>query len=239
MCSKECRSKRNSERETSPEVRKKISDSRKLWLKENPEKHPWKLNKKFVSEPCEKLKNALEKEGIKFISEFQPLLNEGRFYSIDIAFPQLKLGIEINGEQHYNRDKTLKKYYQERHNTIVNAGWTLLEYHYSFCYKDDKINELIESLKNNTGFCNVDFELKEFIKVKKQKSVRDVEEEKEKFLKKYEEVFNTIDLKSFGWIQKASVLLGKSHTQIRRIQENYFPHLNVYKRAKASYNVEN
>ena len=49
--------------------------------------------------------------------------------NIDIAFPDIKLGIEINGNQHYNSDGTLKDYYQERHNLIEEAGWKLLEVH--------------------------------------------------------------------------------------------------------------
>ena len=58
-------------------------------------------------------------------------------FSIDIAFPDIKFGIEVNGNQHYNSDGTLKPYYKERHDLIEKSGWILLELHYSSCYIDD------------------------------------------------------------------------------------------------------
>jgi very-short-patch-repair endonuclease len=119
----------------SKESKNKISESRKKFLRENPEKHPWKKNKKFISEPCEYLKTILKENSIKFEEEYQPL--ENRYFSIDIAFPKEKIGIEINGNQHYNKNKTLKKYYQNRHNLIEAEGWKLLEFHYLEVYKDN------------------------------------------------------------------------------------------------------
>jgi hypothetical protein len=220
FCSASCASKHS----MNADVRKKISDSRKKWLKENPENHPWKKNTKFKSDPCERLKSFLEKEKIIFISEYQPLLHKEKFYSIDIAIPHLKIGIEINGEQHYNRDKSLKTYYKKRHEEIEKSGWLLLEYHYSFCYKDEKIYELIDSIKNQLKFAKYEFE---FSKIEKK------EKEKKKIepgLSKYEEVFNQLDLKKLGWVQKASKALGVSHTHVRRVQKKFFSHLETYKR---------
>ena len=77
------------------------------YLKENPDKHPWKKNDKFKSKPCEKFKKMLIDNDIYFIDEYQP--SDDRFYSIDVAFPNKKFGIEINGNQHYNNDGTLKE----------------------------------------------------------------------------------------------------------------------------------
>jgi len=219
FCSSECVSKYI----MTPEVKEKISAARKKYLKENPEKHPWKKNEKFKSIPCERLKSVLEKEGIEFISEFQPLLNEGKFYTIDIVIPKLKIGIEINGEQHYNRDKTLKKYYRERHNEIVNAGWNLLEYHYSFCYKEEEINKLVHSLKNDIEISTYEFELASFLKKPKEKKAK-----KSIDLSKYEEVFSKLDLSSIGWIQKAATMLEVSHTHVRRVQRKYFSKLESF-----------
>ena len=44
------------------------------------------------------------------------MLNDGRFFSIDIAFPDEKIGIEVNGNQHYDLcqeeiNRTYYKYY--------------------------------------------------------------------------------------------------------------------------------
>lgn len=70
---------------------------------------------------------------IEFVEEYSPF--NDYHYSIDIAFPDLKLGIEVNGNQHYNKNGELKSYYQERHNIFESRGWKILEVHYSKCYK--------------------------------------------------------------------------------------------------------
>lgn len=44
----------------SAKSRKKISEKRIKYLKENPDKHPWRQNAKFRSMPCDKLKGILE-----------------------------------------------------------------------------------------------------------------------------------------------------------------------------------
>jgi hypothetical protein len=125
----------------SSETKLLLSEKRKEWLSKNPDKHPWKNNDKFKSVPCEKLKEQLKDRGIIFEDEFTPLTD--RAFSIDIAFPEHKIGIEINGEQHYERDGSLKEYYRERHRLIEEAGWMLLEIHYSKSYKEDLV-QLIE-----------------------------------------------------------------------------------------------
>ena len=137
-CSKECANKQSSK----PENRLKTSNAGKHYLKNNPEKHPWKRHDKYISKPCETLKQYLRNKDIKFIEEWQPL--EDRFFSIDIAFPDIKLGIEVNGNQHYNRDGTLAPYYQERHDLIEAAGWKLIELHYTSCYVAEVIDTVID-----------------------------------------------------------------------------------------------
>lgn len=136
----------NNPRKHSEETKKLLSTIRKEWLKDNPDKHPWKSKEKFVSEPCENLKRILSESGIVFIEEYQPL--QDRFYSIDIVLLNQKIGIEVNGNQHYNRNGELKKYYQERHDNITNDGWYLYEIHYSKCYDDIFIGNLIDSINN-------------------------------------------------------------------------------------------
>jgi len=118
-----------------------LSQQRKKYLSENPDKHPWKTDKKKVSVPCENVKKYLRENKIDFVEEFTPLSDRG--FSIDIAFPHLKIGIEINGNQHYDSDGNLKPYYQERHDLIVNAGWTLIEVHYTECFDDECIAKFL------------------------------------------------------------------------------------------------
>ena len=91
------------------ETKRKISKIRKKWLADNPDKHPWRCSKKFKSKPCEKVKEFFKKLSIMFIEEYPPNIPE-RNFSIDIAMPDKKIAIEINGNQHYERTGELKSY---------------------------------------------------------------------------------------------------------------------------------
>lgn len=129
----------------SDEQKKKLSTFRKSWLKENVENHPWKKSTKFISKPCEDLKNKLRNQGLIFEEEWTPLTD--RYFAIDIAFPNQKIGIEVNGEQHYNRDGSLRSYYQKRHDLIEEEGWTLFELHYTKIYDDSQIGPIVQRIE--------------------------------------------------------------------------------------------
>jgi len=156
-------------RETSDETRKKISEGRKKFLKENPDKHPWKRHDKFKSEPCERFKKMLKVNNISFLEEYEPL--EENSYAIDVAFPDKKIGIEINGNQHYNEDGTLKSYYKKRKKEIEEKGWKLFDIHYSLIYKKGFIDNIIKDIKNKYNLKIIDytFYVKESIKRKNKK----------------------------------------------------------------------
>jgi hypothetical protein len=139
FCSKKCITH-------SAETKAILSIKRKNFLKQNPEAHSWKNSDKHNSVPCENVKKFLLDNNYNFIEEFTPL--KERFFSIDIAFPDQKIGLEINGNQHYNSDGTLKPYYQERHDLIESAGWRLIEIHYSQCFKNDFLIDIITNNKD-------------------------------------------------------------------------------------------
>ncbi len=88
------------------ETKRKMSESKKELYRQHPEKHNWKQQNKFNSAPCERLKQWLRENNIPFVEEFTPL--QDRFFSLDIAFPDKLIGIEINGNQHYNPDGRLE-----------------------------------------------------------------------------------------------------------------------------------
>jgi very-short-patch-repair endonuclease len=119
-------------------TKQKLSRRRIEYLASNPSRPAWKTHEKFKSIPCEKWKNYLKSQGIKFVEEFQPLRDLGRFFSIDIAFPDKKIGIEINGGQHYDTHGALKPYYQSRHDLIEGTGWTIYEIPYHIAF-DEKL----------------------------------------------------------------------------------------------------
>lgn len=127
--------------------KEEISERQKRYYLEHPEAHPWKNNSKFVSNPCEFFKSFLKSHNIAIVEEFSPLSE--RNYSIDIAIPEYKIGIEINGDQHYKNRHTneLKEYYQERHNLICKEGWILLEVHYYNVYIKEEQEKILNCIK--------------------------------------------------------------------------------------------
>ena len=103
--------------------------------------------------------------GVKYISEFSI---EGRNYSIDIALPERKIAIEVNGNQHYNSDGSLKEYYQYRHDYLTNLGWSVNEIHYSIPYSK-KIKSIISNiLDKNKLIYDFDYELFLISKIKQK-----------------------------------------------------------------------
>lgn len=131
----------------SDETRRKMSEAKRKWNRENPDKLPWRVlgNKAFKSVPCEKLKDFLTVKGIQFVAEYPPNVG-GRAFSLDIAFPDKLIAIEVNGNQHYERDGRLKPYYQERHDLLEANGWKVYELHYSICYRLAEIESMIPAI---------------------------------------------------------------------------------------------
>lgn len=202
--------------EHTDETKKLMSDKRKDYLSKNKDKHPWKKSDKHISGPCENLKKYLDNNGIKYVSEWTPL--EDRFYSIDIAFPDEKIGIEINGNQHYERDGCLKEYYQERHDLITSAGWTLYEIHYTQGYHPEEIMENIE-----LGIQPDYTEYFEEIEKKKnkpkntmtkgQKLKQNNIERNKHFIPLIEN--SNIDFSKMGWVKEVALILNISDQKIR------------------------
>ena len=152
----------------SAETKNKLSEIKKKWLKDNPDKHVWKRRNKHDSVPCNCFKDKLKENKISFFPEYEPLENYS--YSIDVAFPCDKFGIEINGNQHYDKNGKLKPYYQKRHDLIISNGWILEEIPCAMVWNEEFVNKIICSLKDkiNSSF-NYDEWVEKYIKEKKAK----------------------------------------------------------------------
>lgn len=143
-----------------------MSIIRKKWLAENPDKHPWKNKKHNYSKPCEYVKKILNENNISFIEEYDPKI-KGHYFSLDIAFPDIKFAIEVNGNQHYNKDGNLAEYYLNRHNILEENGWKILELHYSKCY-DFNIS-ILSKINDINDFIDKDYVNKYFSKREERK----------------------------------------------------------------------
>ena len=124
-----------------------MSILKKEYYKNNPDKHHWKSTNRSISKPCENFKRVIEESNLFYIPEMT--ISDERFFSIDISLPQYKIGIEINGNQHYESNGRLKEYYQKRHDYIGSLGWTLYELHYSLCFNDDVIKSILNNIISN------------------------------------------------------------------------------------------
>lgn len=234
-CSLSCSSKLS----MTDEVKEKISKSRKIFLKKNPDKHTWKKKNKHTSDPCERFKAFLRKNDVSFQSEVQPLRE--RFFSIDIAFPEEKIGIEINGNQHYNSDKSLKQYYQNRHDLIEESGWKIFEIHYSQCFSDEKMMRILTHIRNNA---QLDF-VYEFEIVRKKNrenkygSWEDAglarrlkwESSQQQYIDKIKN--SGIDYSKFGWVGQVSSIIGQKPQKVKKWMLRIMPefyHQKCFKR---------
>ena len=136
----------------SDEQKKKISESRIKYLKENPDKVPYLLNHSSKESYPEKY----------FRSIFKKELDEGTLcseyrvglYSLDIANVDKKVDFEIDGDQHY-LDKKIVESDIKRNEYLKNLGWTMVRLKWSdyqklsFSDKKDKLNEIKKELLNS------------------------------------------------------------------------------------------
>jgi very-short-patch-repair endonuclease len=124
------------------EIKQKISTSRKKYLKENPDKVPYKLNhySKGQSYPESYFESWLKNEGISFISEQQASI-----YSIDFRIGDIAL--EIDGEQHYVDDRIVKSnFYRDEY--LKSLGIDTIRVRWSHYQKlsDEEKKEYLSNL---------------------------------------------------------------------------------------------
>lgn len=217
------RKKSSTGKKHTQETKDNLSIIRTKFLQDNPDKHPWKKSTKFISGPCERLKNYLTLNNKQFVAEWTPL--EGRMYSIDIAFPDIKFGIEVNGNQHYNKDGSLKPYYQERHDLITQSGWTLIQLHYTQCYNDLLIDSILIDYKqpDYTEY----FIVNEQRKQKKQTLPRGhaalIRADAKWEPYKERVVRSGIVFSKFGWVKDVALLLGIYPQKVNGWMKRYLP----------------
>lgn len=142
------------------EHKQKISESRIKYLKNNPDKVPYLLNHytNGASYPEKYFDDILSKY-IKYEKYYQIGI-----YQLDIAIVNKKIGIEIDGDQHYldkkivESDKRKNKYLKEQNWDLIRIKWS----DYKKLQKEDKekyINDLVNYIN---GLINIkpEFEIK-------------------------------------------------------------------------------
>ena len=105
------------------EEKQKISESRKRYLAEHPDKVPYVLNhhSKGDSFPEQYFKTVLDNAHIEYKQNFYQC-----GYFLDFAWPDKKLYLEVDGEQHY-LDERIVEHDRQRTQTLSDNGWTCIE----------------------------------------------------------------------------------------------------------------
>lgn len=151
----------------SQQTKKRISQKRKQYIKQHPESFAWRRADKFKSKPCEDLKQFLIDNNIHFYPQYQNYQLFNHRFAIDIAFPNQKIAIEVNGTQHYNRDGTLTPYFQQRHDILQKAGWRVQQIPYNKTYNQEVRQSLLKLIKDNVDFTyDYSQQIKQFLRQK-------------------------------------------------------------------------
>lgn len=229
----------------SDEHKQKIRESLNNWRKTHQEEF---LNYSRGKSKCaENFKKYLRENNIDFIEEYCPYPEE-RLYSLDIAFPDEKIAIEINGSQHYNNgdlnDYTLNKQY-----FFEERGWKIIQIYYKWCYGVISNNKCISSIFDlpihNKNYVKECFTREYRNKMKREEKIKQ-KEYKNKLRKQiiYNLITNSnIDFSNRGWSSKAKKYLEERNELwnkgIFRCIRKYYPDFlkqdNVWKRKGSMY----
>lgn len=160
----------------SEDTKKKISEARKKYLKENPEKVPYKINHSSKkSWPEEIFERALIRYNIKdWVRNYRNGL-----YEYDFAFPLQKIDIEIDGFTH-----TLTKVQlidKKRDQWSQSQGWKVIRFKAKHILRDiNQCMELLQDYLKNTEINIADIINKEFLMLRTKKDRRKFEKQQKK-----------------------------------------------------------
>jgi len=117
---------KNNTRTLSEETKKKISESRKKYLMQNPDKVPYKLNhySKGPSYPETYFDEIFQS---KF--KYEKYLQIG-YYHIDFAITTKKIAIEVDGDQHYLDEKIVESD-KRKNKYLIDKGWDIIRIKWS------------------------------------------------------------------------------------------------------------
>lgn len=139
-------------RKHTKETKEILSEKRKKYLSKNKNKHNWSRYQNKESIPEKKFREFVETTDIKLTQYYIPPESD-RYYELDFANIENKIAFEVNGNQHYDSDGKLKKYYQERQNYFISLGWKIIEIHYSLCFNNQILIQILKSAFGDFNKC--------------------------------------------------------------------------------------
>ncbi|MFA4974460.1 MAG: DUF559 domain-containing protein [bacterium] len=130
-----------------PEVRRRMTESYRRFMREHPEKHPNSImaQRGFMSGIERRMKKLLEQARIPFVQQ-QPILG----YFADFAIPDLRIAIECDGA--YWHDASSPREIR-RQREIEAEGWTVLRFSEEEINKrmDEVAERVLRVAANHTG----------------------------------------------------------------------------------------
>ena len=238
-------------RHLTDEQKQKISESRKKYLNEHPEKVPFKLNHSSKESYPEKyFREWLQKENI-FSEKEYPVER----YSLDFAWPEKGIYLEVDGGQHAL--SWMKDHDKERTDFLTEKGWVCIARVFwpHFCsFNDDEKIMFLKNLKNTILTSKVfhDFRSEKELLQKEQSEHREelIKQGKVNSLGRPCDYMNStedweirknkilscgIDLSKIGWKSKVQKATGLTRKQvdltIDRFYEDFKSLIFIRKRA--------
>lgn len=227
------------------EHKQKIREGLVRWKEQNSEKYLNYSKQKSIC--CENFKDYLRHNNIDFVEEYSPYTE--RLYSLDIAFPDEKIGIEINGSQHYDSDGNLNQYTLEKQKFFEDRGWKIIQIYYRWCYgvlnKNEKITSILDLPIHNKQYVKEIYKRKTKTQIIKEQSIinkqNNIEKQKQII---YNMLYNSnIDFTKSGWSTKCYNYLKERNElfskHIFQVIKKYFPEFltdtKVWKRKGSKY----
>lgn len=187
----------------SEETKRKISESRKRWIAENPDKSPYIVSHKSRGEtyPEKYFREWLEKENIPFQQEYR-----FKLYAFDFLVNE-RVDLEIDGDQHKN-DKRIIEHDIKRDAKSKDAGFIVYRIMWSNyqklsqCEREIFLCELKSFLMNNSN------PIPQFVIKKKQPKIRIKKHQPKKVVIKQEDPRKKEALEMLNY--------GKSYCEVAR-----------------------
>ena len=139
------KSKKSKGRKHSEKTKKLLSEKRKKWISENPDKSPYIVSHKSRGEtyPEKYFREWMEKENIPFQQEYR-----FKLYAFDFLVNE-RIDLEIDGDQHKN-DKRIIEHDIKRDNKSKDAGFIVYRIMWSDYQKlnQEERESFLSELKN-------------------------------------------------------------------------------------------
>ena len=171
--------------------------------------------------------NFFELESLNKRYLIKEKLNVGKYF-LDFAIIDLKLDIEIDGQQHY-RSKENIEHDAKRDAYLRSLGWKI----YRVCWVNVCKNSNKEKQELLTFIKNIDDRQDRYYNINDIKTIKDkILEEKQKRLqikeKRIQEKINAIkiskiDFLKFGWVDQASKILNIRQQKVASWMKKYMP----------------